>query len=145
MFLSKQLLFICHTPDHHTFKKKASWKYYRYISFKIRIYGLQRFSSFNCPVSRTGLPHKSTLHAGSAAIGRSTSKRNRTCAAILWRVCCRSIIGDWSDPCQTAFWERKQKEMLRWSWKVTERKEELYQDKQQRSVMLCQSNCYSKG
>lgn len=93
MFSSKQLLFICHTPDHHTFKK-ASWKYYRYISFKIKIYGLQRFSSFNCPVSRTGLPHKSTLHAGSAAIGRSTSKRNRTCAAILWGVCCRSSIGE---------------------------------------------------
>lgn len=46
MFLSKQLLFICHTPDHHTFKKKASWKYYRYISFKIRIYGLQSYEEF---------------------------------------------------------------------------------------------------
>lgn len=61
MFLSKQLLFICHTPDHHTFKKKASWKYYRYISFKIRIYGLQRFSSLNCPVSRAWLPFSISL------------------------------------------------------------------------------------
>lgn len=60
----------------------------------LRIHELQRFRSLNCPVPRAGLPHMTTFYEGRAAIDRSTFVRNRTCSAVLWGICCRSVIGD---------------------------------------------------
>lgn len=58
---------------------------------------------------RIVLSHKSTLHAGSADIGGSSFIRNRTRAAVLWGICCWSVIWNWSGPSQSAFWEGHKK------------------------------------
>lgn len=79
--------------------KKVLWKYYRYIFFKIRIYGFKRFSLFNCLVFRIGLFYKFIFYVGSVVIVWLIFKWNRMCVVILWGVCCWLIIGDWSDLC----------------------------------------------
>lgn len=107
---------------------------YKFSLNDFRVHGFDRLGATHDPVSRTGLPHKPTLHASNAAIGRSSSHRNRTSPAVIRRICHRPILGHRTHSSQTSL--RSRQEMLCGSGARDDR-EKMFHKHQNKDVLCC--------